>query len=320
MYKVAIIGAGQLGSRHLQGLKTANHEMSIYVIDKSIDSINIARERYMQVSDNIYPKAIHFCSSIDDLPFELDVVIIATGSKPRASLTKLLLNHSKVYNIVFEKVLFQRLEDYDDIEVLLQNNGVKAWVNCVRRLWNFYEGIQHSFFNTSPSFVVTGGNWGIGCNAIHFIDLYAYLTGCNDYKLDTEGLDKVLYDSKRAGYKEFNGCLSGSFSNNGKFALISSLVDLKETITISNENICYNISESDGICWIRDKNGYRIDKFSIPYQSQLTGLLVDTLLEGKNCNLPSYNESMALHKPLITSLLQFVNEFSETHTDSCPIT
>lgn len=32
MYKIAIIRAGQLGSRHLQGIKTANQELAIEVI------------------------------------------------------------------------------------------------------------------------------------------------------------------------------------------------------------------------------------------------------------------------------------------------
>lgn len=46
MYKVAIIGAGQLGSRHLQGLKGAASSLAITVLDSSKESLQVSKERY----------------------------------------------------------------------------------------------------------------------------------------------------------------------------------------------------------------------------------------------------------------------------------
>ena len=42
MKTVLIAGAGQLGSRHLQGVKTSKHELDIWVYDLSEDSLAVA--------------------------------------------------------------------------------------------------------------------------------------------------------------------------------------------------------------------------------------------------------------------------------------
>ena len=49
---IAIIGAGQLGSRHLQGLKKAQAPMNIYVLDANNDSLKICEQRYNEIADN----------------------------------------------------------------------------------------------------------------------------------------------------------------------------------------------------------------------------------------------------------------------------
>ncbi len=50
MFNVAIIGAGQLGSRHLQGLKLSSSPLSITVMDSNDESLRVAKERYDVVS------------------------------------------------------------------------------------------------------------------------------------------------------------------------------------------------------------------------------------------------------------------------------
>lgn len=45
MYNIAIIGSEQLGSLHLQGIKTANLELSIEVVDSNIEALRIAEDR-----------------------------------------------------------------------------------------------------------------------------------------------------------------------------------------------------------------------------------------------------------------------------------
>ena len=45
------------------------------------------------------------------------------------------------------------------------------------RTYDFYKHIKNSNRNNELiSMEVTGGNWDIGCNSIHYIDLYSYLS------------------------------------------------------------------------------------------------------------------------------------------------
>lgn len=44
-YKIAIIGAGQLGSRYLQGLSKVTLEIEIFVVDVSLNSLNLAKKK-----------------------------------------------------------------------------------------------------------------------------------------------------------------------------------------------------------------------------------------------------------------------------------
>jgi prephenate dehydrogenase len=59
MFQVAIIGAGQLGSLHLQGLKSASSPLSITVMDSSEDSLRVAEERYL-LTPQIGDKSIQY--------------------------------------------------------------------------------------------------------------------------------------------------------------------------------------------------------------------------------------------------------------------
>ncbi len=47
MKNILIIGVGKLGSRHLQGLTTAQTEMNIWVVDQSLDSLMVWKKFIM---------------------------------------------------------------------------------------------------------------------------------------------------------------------------------------------------------------------------------------------------------------------------------
>ena len=51
-YKIAIVGAGNIGSRHLQALAKVNYNLAITVIDPSNEALKLANERYNEVSNN----------------------------------------------------------------------------------------------------------------------------------------------------------------------------------------------------------------------------------------------------------------------------
>ena len=78
MKTILIAGAGQLGSRHLQGVKTSNLDLDIWVFDISEESLKVAEERYNQVESKTN-KTVHYIKSLREVPFYIDVVIVASS-------------------------------------------------------------------------------------------------------------------------------------------------------------------------------------------------------------------------------------------------
>ena len=308
MYQVAIIGAGQLGSRHLQGLKGAASPLAITVMDSSKDSLQVSKERYEAVTA-VGEKSIEYVTSINELPKDFDLVIVATGSKPRATIIKSLLDNCSVKYLVLEKVLFPTLNDYKEIETLLTVKQVRCWVNCPRRMFGMYKQIKETIDTSKPLYMTNAGeDWGLCCNAIHMIDLFMYLTEETTYSVETNFLNNEIEESKRGGYIEMTGKLKISTPKGNELTLISEKNFTGEkNFLIENGDYLYTISEGEGF-WLKNKKyGY-----SIPYQSQLTGVLADEILKTGGCSLTPYSLSALYHKPFIETMLAKYNAIQET--------
>ena len=317
MKNISIIGAGQLGSRHLQGLMTAQTEMNIWVVDQSLDSLNTTKERCEQVSP-ITVKNVNYSKSIEELPTCLDLVIVATGSKPRASIVKALLEHSTVKYLVLEKFLFMRLSDFDEIANLLSEKNVKCWVNCPRRMWPAYEEIKKVVNPDEPVVMINNGkNWGLCCNSVHRIDIWMYLAGDCDFTVDLDQVEPQIIESKRSGYVELLGT-ERFVSCNGDKLELGSFVDYEGSTgrIIRNAGNEIVVEEENNLWYF---NGER-HEVTTPFQSGLTGILADKILTTGDCRLSPYSVSVKYHKPYLKAVIDFVNRIQGTMNDSCPIT
>ena len=322
MHTIAIIGAGQLGSRHLQGLKTSQIEMKIEIVDTSEESLTVARERYEQLAENSHVSEIRFLKSINELSEEIDLVIIATGAAPRYTITKELIKQKKVKNILFEKILFQKIEDYIDIEELLTKNHIHSWVNCPRRMYGFYNELKERFSDSKQLiFNVSGGDWGLGCNSIHFIDCLAFLSGAKQFTINTSALDRATYASKRAGYIEFSGVLSAVSERGDVLSLISQRdANMVPIITIQSNKFSVLIDETNRLLHSLENGKWETKGIQVQYQSQLTGIAAEQILLHGTSQLTAFAESKSFHLAFIGPLLEFYNEIKSTDSKICPIT
>lgn len=318
MYNVALIGAGQLGSRHLQGLKKADLPMNIVVVDSSLESLHISEERYNQVPNNEYKKDVLFSQNLNDIQKNIDLAIIATGSKPRASITKSLLAHSTVGNIVFEKFLFPVLSEYDKIESLLNEKHTRAFVNCSRRMFPYYDTIQQTLDLSQPvNFSFAGLNWGLCCNAIHFIDIFLRMVEENHFNLDTSHLQNRIIDSKRSGYIELLGTLEATTPNKNKI-ILTSLDEYNgpSVIVIQNGNTKIVLDESNKQLCVNERQ-YEID---VPFTSNITNKIAETILLSNDCRLTDFHTSSIYHQQFLRPILDFYNKQLKLDGVICPIT
>ena len=239
----------------------------------------------------------------------------------RLKVLQSLLARSTVRYMLLEKVLFQRLGDYEVADALLKAHSVQAWVNCTRRAYPFYNSIRE-FFGNEPLrwFQVSGGNWGLGCNSIHFLDLLAKLTDGFPTELTTDALDRALIPSKRKNFMEFTGALRGKFD--GTEFELASLADstARLLMTIRSDKRTCVIDETGGQAFLFDGSSWEQRGFTMPLLSELATSVATSILREGVCDLPTYEQSAILHLPLLRALGAHAAIEMGTPVDHCPIT
>ena len=318
MYTIVLAGAGNIGSRHLQGLTRSVHDLDIWVYDLNEESLKVSKERYEQMPVNGV-KDVHYVSSLDKIPEKIDVVIVATGSKPRASIVKDILRVKSVRYMVLEKFLFGKLSEYEEIAELFKKKGVKAWVNCPYRMFDGYKQLKGKIDVSSPLIASfgNGGNWGLCCNAIHYIDIFMYLIGQEDYSIDVSQLEEEVFESKRPGYVELIGnliiktphgdSLTLQTSKDGEFIQEVNILNGKHRILIDENASTVNC---DG----------EMFQLGYTFQSGLSGKLIDEIVETGSCDLSSFEKSSHYHIQFLNAIIPFINKIKGWTNDACPIT
>ena len=320
MHNILIIGAGQLGSRHLQGALLSNNQLAITIVDPSQESLDIAKERAGQVEYGNKTSTVSYTTTIPEHS-SIDICIIATAAQVRAMVTKQLLFTNKVKHIVFEKVLFQKLVEYTEISELLNDSGSIGWVNCPRRIFPTYlELKQHLDLSKPVHMTVCGNAWGMACNSVHFLDTFAYLVENSLLELTKSELDSLLIESKRAGFYETTGKLSFIAGENSLVIECGKSDNPKLIVALENGESKHVINEGEGT-WVQVTADCKQQKIHTPlFQSQLTGGVVDDLLTSNQCGLTPFSQSCELHIPFISALLTHMSSALNKKLDACPIT
>lgn len=322
MKTIAILGAGQIGSRHLQGLAKLRLPVHLQVFDPSEAALATARERFAQAMGpeaNPNIQGVDYISDFSRIEEKLDLAIVATAANVRRELTEKLLNRYEVKNLLLEKIVFQRARDFSEIGAMLAKKQVKTWVNCALRLWPVYEKLAAQKC-TNLQFHATGSNWGIGCNAIHYLDLFYFLTGAHVESFSLEGLDAGFVPSKRANYREITGTLRGHSPKGSALFTSWRTGQAPVTVQLQSESFQCLIREDLQKMWLADAaSGWqpREESFPMPYQSQLTGRVAEEILEKGTTILPDFAVAAKSHLAFLAAISQHLGLKGD---DPCPIT
>lgn len=325
MKNIVIVGSGQLGSRHLQGVLKYNKEkLAVYVMDPSQDALEVSKERATEVDHN---HELHFITNIQNYPKEAEVAIVATNSNVREMVTIDLLQRTKLKNLILEKVLFQEYEAYDRFTNEISKYEIKVFVNHPRRLTPAYLEIadQIKQIKGRNYFSIVGEFWDLGCNSLHMIDLFVFLSNSKLKSINTDGVDDTIIHSKRKGYVEFTGTITGIMENNDSFALTSFPGERGPlTLQIATTGNRWFIQEGGTKAFLHlgSENKYAVAQhdFFQEFQSNLTTQITNDLLENKECGLPTYEQAAHTHKIFIEALLKKYNAITNINETKCPIT
>lgn len=322
--KICIIGAGNIGSRHLQALAKVNHPLLIYVIDPSVNSLKLAKSRYEEVRTDKIKHDLKYLQNLGSIDPSIDIAIIATNSNIRSQVTKQLLDRASVRYIIFEKILFDKFEQYQEMINLLSEKGSKAWVNCSRRIMPFYRNLKDLLEKQMVQFIVSGSKWGLVSNAIHFIDYMAFLTDCYDFEVNTRYIDPVPIKSKRKDFSELTGTLVITFGNGslGIFTCYPSGTTPQIMEILSKEFRCLTL-ETKGKSYTSTPLSnweWSIDQTPLLNQSEMTNQLVSSLIEFGSCNLTPFELSAKMHLSLFKPLLKYLNKSTNKKFNHLPFT
>jgi hypothetical protein len=316
-HTVLISGAGQLGSRYLQGLAKCRLPLRIYVQDRYEGSLDLARQRWGEVLSPEVTHEVSFHSSFELLPRQLDIAVVATTADSRPGVVAEITAHSDVRFWVLEKVLAQSESGLDEIMSKIAE-GASAWVNTPRRMMPWHQQIKvHLALNHPMRLKVTGGAWGLACNAIHFLDLFAWWTGEELQSVSTDRLASDWFESKRQGYWEVSGILEAGFSGGSRALLSAEEGTAPPFLEVSDGQLSWVIKETEGLA--KRSDGMKISGRMV-YQSEMSADLVEAILATGYCALPTLAESTALHRVFIRSMQEHWKRMGNPVAICVPIT
>ncbi|WP_096439205.1 Gfo/Idh/MocA family oxidoreductase [Alteribacter populi] len=324
--KIAIVGLGQIGRRHLQALKLINRPCHLFLVDASQDSIAQAKKAYKVGPEPPFNQVIHSFNDLASLPDQLDIVIIATPANVRKEVVRFILLNKEVRSLLLEKVLFQHPDDFCEINEQLIEGNVKAWVNCPLRTTPFFQTLKISTKEPTSNlnYHVSGSHLNIGSNAIHHLDLLSFLAEESSFIVDSSLLDRSPISSKRPGFLEFTGTLQATGSNGSRMTMTSfKETDIPSVTVITSPHYRVMLRPKEKKAWISKATlnwqWFEVD-FTIPLQSQYTQVAVQQILDNTPCNLPTFSDSWKLHTPLLQSLTGHLIKNGYGGISKCPIT
>lgn len=303
--KFLIIGVGNIGLRHIQGLTNlSSNNLEFYLYDTN----NIYNERFNNEIKNLKNKHtikdIKNLKDVSNIFFEISI-ISTTASNRLEILTKINKLIQTKY-ILLEKPISQSIYELQDLKKICNKN---TFVNFPRRYCAWHKEIKEKlikkYSNRIFKFKVLGGRIGLACNACHFIDLINFWTNQFPNKILINNLEK-WYKSKREGFYEVDGNLEIKFSDN--ISLLIKSLNKKKTLEIQvfdiNNNQILFLDYDSGIAKFEDGD---IIKGKMKFQSESSHLLLN-LIKKNDENLCSLEKAIKLYEPLIEGLIHHWNK------------
>ena len=314
-FKILLVGCGNVGSRHLQGLLSSRVKSKIYVIEKSKKAILIAKQRINEIKTK--RKKVVFFKNYNLTERKFDLLICATTSKKRYYLLNYLIKKFSFKKLIIEKIAFQNLLDFSKAINLLKTNKIKCWVNCTRREQKIYKLLKKKINKKDKLIIkVNAKKWNIASNAIHFIDLYRYFKK-NEKILNVKHNNLKKINSKHKGFYELTGKIILQ-NQNDEIHFDDTSESQELLITIESKNFKILLNETKGKMKLIKKNKIKNSKFIILKQSELSKIILDNIYKKKKIFLPTLHESFFSHRLLFQTV---GNQFyTNKKINNCPIT
>lgn len=312
---VLIVGCGNLGYRHGQGVLSSRfiaiHSTAIDLFDREIVAAERLKQRLLVESCVTDLPCIRVLKEINDCSVHYDLVIDATTANTRPKLTRDLkaIVTSKWW--ILEKPISQSVDGIVELQRLFRDELV--WVNIPRRMTNLYSSVAKEIAGMNFGDVklsVSGHNWGLASNAIHFLELYRYLFGGSVSAVSDSAIVEWCA-SKRPGFFECYGEVVFQTDSGAIELSCFKGANFQRDVRLSGSEDLIKIYEESGLV---DVNG-SLKKFNrLSLQSEMTGVVLDELMQSETCRLPQLTEVLS-ESVLVCNFLSgsFKDFFGKSH-------
>jgi predicted dehydrogenase len=172
--KVAVIGAGRMGRRHVQVIRNAGLEL-VGIADRSRDALGLAKDECSLPDGMLYEDAARLLAERRPR-----CVVVATTAPSHFEYSRCAVK-SGAELVLCEKPLGVSIAECDRMVELCGAHGVRLAVNHQMRFMDQYtipkQIVEAPPFGGLASVTVVAGNFGMAMNGTHYFEMFRYMTG-----------------------------------------------------------------------------------------------------------------------------------------------
>ena len=303
-YKILLVGLGNIGIRHLEGILAVKKKLVIYIFDRN-------QIKYLDIANYLKNKktkhTIIYVKNILDLK-TIDLLILATDSLNRLNILEKIIKCTKIKSLLLEKVVFLDSTSFNKAIKLIKLHKINAWVNCIRREVSFYNKLKKNLKKSKFKIHYTGYKWGLASNLIHFIDLFFYFSISKNISYFTKFNNKK-YITKRSNYHDIHGLIKIKDSYKNELILEDDIKYKKNLLKIEINNKKYIIKNNlvylENLKLNRFNKNNNLDDEKV---SVITTRFINKILKKKKINLANLEESFSYHKILFTIVKRYLKK------------
>lgn len=197
-------GLGIMGRRHLKGLVRSGAN----VVAFDPDPVSHAKAASDLAADGL-PSTSLTC--VNELPAgQFDAAIFSETAAWRHENLSRFLSRSRAARFLLEKPLSSNpdcVEAYPSLFAKADVSLEAVSVNFPRRLWGITHKLRElSAFSGCVQMTINGGAFGLGCNGIHYLDMFLFLAGADHADIQYCELDKAMVASGRGSqFADYGG-------------------------------------------------------------------------------------------------------------------
>lgn len=326
LFRVLIVGCGELGTRHLQAVSTLPCIGEIEVVDPRPEGLALGRQRLAAVADRAPGIVFRWLSALDQTSAGGDLCIVATQSKGRCDVVRRVAEVAGYRSFLIEKLVARSTVEYESLLAFATAHRLDIWVNCKRRAYPISKRIKALIDPAEPILVTeAGGQHGLANNGIHSVDLFVFYDQCR--RLDSAGsrIIPTLYPSKRGpDVFDLAGTLCAQSEKGSQVTLMFAGDHLAPPVmTIVSPRYRWIVDEMSRNAWESDsETGWQWRP--VPFEGELmvsvmTRRFATDILNSGTCELPTLADCLPAHRFVLDELMPHFRRLVEPQLDHCPV-